>query len=473
MITLSKVMHLFNYLTHKTEELKPLAPPKISLYTCGPTVYDYAHIGNLRTYIFEDLLRRTLEYLGYKVEHIMNITDIEDKIVKRAREEEIEFTKITGRYTKTFKEDLAKLNILPAKRYPTVTDHIPKIIKLVQVLIDKQYAYIANDGSVYFDISSFDGYGKLARLDKQTLREGASGRILDDEYSKDEINDFVLWKAKTKKNEPSWPSPWVDGRPGWHIECSVLSMEYLGPQIDIHAGAVDLIFPHHTNEIAQSEAATGKKFVNYWLEGEHLLVDGKKMSKSKDNYYTLRDIEEKNFNPLAFRYLALQTHYRKKLNFTWEGLEAAQGAFKNLQTAVVNLHLVLKCHSGGSTATSRVQDGGANEYHHMFLESISDDLNIPQALAVTWQLVDDNQLDASTKLTTLLNFDRVLGLQLDQIKAPEIPQEIHSLLERRGQLRATEEFTKADNIRKKIQEKGFQIEDTPQGPILKTTSPPK
>lgn len=453
-------MRLYNYLTREIEEFSPIEDQKVRLYACGPTVYDYAHIGNLRTYIFEDLLRRTLDYLDYDVHHVMNITDIEDKIVKRARQENIDFTKITNRFTATFKEDLTKLNILPADKFPTVTEHIPEIIQLVQTLIDKQHAYIADDGSVYFDISSFAHYGELAGLDKQTLKEGASGRVLDDEYNKNEASDFVLWKAKSKYNEPNWPSPWGKGRPGWHIECSVLSMEYLGPQLDIHAGAVDLIFPHHTNEIAQSEAASGKKFVNYWLEGEHLLIDGKKMSKSKGNYYTLRDIEEKGFDPLAFRYLTLQTHYRKKLNFTWEALEAAQTALFNLRTKLKNWKLEI----GNSSSTEETTN--SEEFTDKFKESISSDLNIPQALATTWNLIDDQNIDPATKLTTLLNFDHVLGLKLTDLKPPQIPQKVRGLLKKREAYRKKGQFDKADDIREKIEEKGFTIKDTPQGPKL-------
>lgn len=462
-------MHLYNYLTRKVEDFAPISPPAVSLYTCGPTVYDHAHIGNLRTYVFEDLLKRTLQYLNYGVKHVMNITDIEDKVVKRAREEKVEFIKITNRYARTFKEDLNKLNILPADELPTVTGHIPEIIQLIQVLIDKQHAYLTDDGSVYFDISSFDGYGKLAQLDQQSLKAGASGRIISDEYNKEEAGDFVLWKAKSEENEPSWDSPWSKGRPGWHIECSVLSMGCLGPQIDIHAGAVDLIFPHHTNEIAQSQAATGKKFVKYWLEGEHLLIDGKKMSKSEGNYYTLRDIEEHEFDPLAFRYLALQTHYRTKLNFTWESLEGAQTSLKNLHSAVVNLQLHLR-HSGGSAATDRIPDPIAplqDDYHAQFHNALQNNLNIPQALAVTWKLIDDESVTTKDKLATLLNFDQILGLKLIDLKAPKVPQKVHDLLEKRESLRAAEDFDAADELRREIKKEGFLIEDTSKGPVLK------
>lgn len=459
-------MRLYNYLTRKIEEFTPLSPPRVSLYTCGPTVYDFAHIGNLRTYIFEDLLRRTLEYAGYRVKHIMNITDIEDKIVKKSRAEGVEFTKITRRFTKAFREDLRKLNLLPAEHYPTVTEHIPQIIQLIQTLLAKKHAYVAKDGSVYFDISSFHNYGELAQLDKQTLKKGASGRILADEYAKEEVSDFVLWKAKTQPDEPSWPSPWGEGRPGWHIECSVLAMEYLGPQIDIHAGAIDLIFPHHTNEIAQSEAATGKKFVNFWVEGEHLLVEGKKMSKSLGNFYTLREIEERDFDPLAFRYLVLQTHYRKKLNFSWEALASAQQALLNLQNHVINWKLQLPELSSSGFSLS-------GKYHHQFKKSLFDDLNLPQALATVWNLVEDENLSPGTRLATLKDFDRVLGLRLDKLTPPTVPQEIFNLLEERENLRKAGKFNQADAIRKKIEERGFRVADTPSGPRLTVPIGPK
>lgn len=454
-------MELYNYLTRTVEKFEPRHPPKVSLYTCGPTVYDYAHIGNLRTYIFEDLLRRTLEYNGYDVRHIMNITDIEDKIVKRALGEGVNFNEITQRFTATFREDLKKLNLLAAHKYPTVTGHIHEIVELIGVLLEKSYAYVADDGSVYFDISRFDRYGELARLDQQSLKEGASGRVFSDEYSKDQVNDFVLWKAQTEENEPSWDSPWGKGRPGWHIECSVLAMEYLGEQIDIHAGAVDLIFPHHTNEIAQSEAATGKKFVNYWIEGEHLLVDGQKMSKSLGNYYTLRDIEKRGHDPLAFRYLMLQTHYRKKLNFTWESLEAAEKGLENLKPKILSLK---------SATTQSVSSYATNEpsvtYLEQFRKAIESDLNFPQALAAIWELVDNAAIDATTKLATILDFDRVLGLKLDQTDIPDIPDEIQALLEKREEFRQNKKFDQADALRKEIEKKGYTIEDTTKGPRI-------
>src|SRR3989344_361800 len=304
---------LYNILSRKKEIFKPLKNKKAGLYTCGPTVYNPAHIGNLRTYIFEDVLKKILIYNGYGIKHVMNITDVEDKIIKKAQTEGKTLKETTGPFVKIFFEDIKKMNILKADAYPRATETIKEITRLIAVLLKNGYAYKGSDGSIYFDISKFKNYGLLSGL--KTKKRKRDGRISADEYGKKEAVDFALWKAARPK-EPSWPSPFGNGRPGWHIECSAMSMKYLGERFDIHCGAVDLIFPHHENEIAQSEAATGKKFVNYWIEGEHLLANGRKMSKSLGNFYTLRDIEKRGFNPLSFRYLILTSHYRSQLNFT-------------------------------------------------------------------------------------------------------------------------------------------------------------
>ncbi|MEK7481885.1 MAG: cysteine--tRNA ligase, partial [Patescibacteria group bacterium] len=317
------MIKFFNTLTRKKQIFKPLYDKRVGLYTCGPTVYDYAHLGNLRTYIFEDILRRTLKYNGYKIKQVMNITDVEDKIIGKMRQENKKLPEITEPYTKIFFGDLKKLNIEKAEVYPKATGHIKEMIVLIKKLMAKKIAYQGEDGSIYFNIAKFKNYGRLSQLKKRELKTGV--RIFADEYNKEQAQDFVLWKAK-KIGELFWPSPFGEGRPGWHIECSAMSVKYLGKTLDIHAGAVDLIFPHHENEIAQSEAAFGKKFANFWLHAEHLLVNGQKMAKSLNNFYTLRDLENKNlprsdakhllrrFNPLAFRYLALTSHYRSKLN---------------------------------------------------------------------------------------------------------------------------------------------------------------
>ena len=332
---------IYNHLSHKIETFEPLHPKRVGLYTCGPTVYNYAHIGNLRTYIFEDILRRALEYDGYKVKHIMNITDVEDKIIDAAKKTGKSIYEFTEPYEKAFYGDLEKLNIKKAYRYPKATANIAEMIKIISALLRKGLAYKA-DGSIYFDISKFKKYGRLSGVKSRELKTGA--RIDADEYAKETAEDFVLWK-KAKAGEPWWQAPFGKGRPGWHIECSAMSMKYLGATFDIHAGAVDLIFPHHENEIAQSEGATGRLFVKYFIEGEHLLVDGEKMSKSLGNIFNLRDIEAKGFDPLAFRYLVLIAHYRSKLNFTWKSLEGAQNALDKLRESVIEIKNTSKQHT--------------------------------------------------------------------------------------------------------------------------------
>ncbi len=446
------MLKLYNILTRKKQVFRPLRDKKVGLYTCGPTVYDYAHIGNLRTYIFEDVLRRTFKYTGYQVKQVMNITDIDDKIIKRSQKEKKNIYKITKPLTKIFFGDLRKLNIEKAETYPRATAHIKEIIKLIQILLKKGFAYQGNDKSIYFKISKFRNYGKLSRLKKRELKIGA--RIEADEYNKTQAQDFVLWKSK-KQGETFWPSPFGNGRPGWHIECSTMAMKYLGNTLDIHAGAVDLIFPHHENEIAQSEAATGKKFVNYWAEGEHLSVDGQKMAKSLNNFYTLRDLENKKFNPLAFRYLVLNSHYRSKLNFTWKSLGAAENALDNLY---------------GFTQTSNDKRQTTNNgeqiknYKNKFLTAINDDLNTPKAISLVWRIIKDKQLSSGDKKQLLLKFDEVLGLGLNKIKTLKIPIKIQQLAIQREKLRTNKQFIQADTLRKKIERLGYKIEDTPQGP---------
>jgi cysteinyl-tRNA synthetase len=451
-------MLLFNTLTAKKEKFQPLRKKIVRLYTCGPTVYDSAHIGNLRTYLFEDLLRRTLEYNGFRVKQVMNLTDIDDKIIKRAKKENKTVKKIAQTYAKKFFKDIKKLNIEKAEVYPKATAHIKEIVGLIKKLIKKSYAYQGRDNSIYFNISKFKPYGRLSKLDKQNLK--INSRIKADEYNKEEARDFALWKAK-KSGEPFWPSPWGKGRPGWHIECSAMSMKYLGQTFDIHAGGVDNIFPHHENEIAQSEAATGKKFVNCWLHAEHLLVDNQKMSKSLANFFTLSDLENRGFDPLAFRYLVLLTHYRAKLNFTWDTLEAAGNALNNLRTEIIRLKF--KASKEKNPKTDKKLAAGCQKF---FKEALSDDLNSPQALAVIWQLIKKPSLPAKQKLALLCEFDRALGLNLARIKAPSIPQKIRKLAESRERFRNNQQFIQADQLRKKIEGLGYMVEDTPSGALV-------
>lgn len=463
------MLRLFNTLTRKVEEFKPLNPPEVRMYTCGPTVYDFAHIGNLRTYIFEDILQRVLEANGFEVKRVMNITDIEDKIIKNAKEKGVSLAEYTAPFEKAFLEDLGKLNIKFAYTYPKATEHIGQMVKYIEVLIDKGLAYVEKNGSVYFDISKFPEYGKLSGLDKREIKPGA--RVKADEYSKEDVQDFALWKA-AGPDEVSYDSPWGRGRPGWHIECSVMSQEYLGDTFDIHGGAVDLIFPHHENEIAQAEGKTGKEFARLFVEGEHLLVNGQKMSKSLQNFFTLRDIEDKEFDPLSFRYLTLTAHYRDKLNFTWESLEAAQNALNNLREIIrewPNSDVILGTRQlAGTPESDSGQARMTNDYYEKFIEAANNDLNMPQALAIMWEMVKSD-LSNPEKSATILQMDKILGLKLDEYvgKPLEIPESVKKLVEEREQVRKAKDFAKSDQLRDEIKRLGYEVEDTSQGPKVK------
>ena len=470
------VLRLFNFLTRKKEVFRPLRRNVVGFYACGPTVYNYAHIGNLRTYIFEDVLRRTLEYAGYKVKHVMNITDVDDKIIKGANATGKNIHTFSEPYKKAFFEDIKKLNILPAWKYPEATKHIKEMAALILKLLKSKLAYKA-EGSVYFDVSKFKNYGKLSGLKKRELKIGA--RVDADEYEKNAGEDFVLWKAK-KTAEPNWPARFAGearplwGRPGWHIECSAMSMKYLGASFDIHAGGVDLLFPHHENEIAQSEGATNKKFVKYFLEGEHLLADGKRMAKSAGNFFTLRDLEKKGFSPLAFRYLALSAHYRSQLNFTLESLKAAGNSLERLWGFVRMLsgsqqvfsRLTLPRSSGGSDASQKLTD-----FRQQFSSAIFNDLNTSKALAVVWKIVNEynkkpEKFNVGAVLSLLYDFDKVLGLGLREVVQVKPTKEILALSKEREKARKAGNFAVADEIRRKITAIGWQIKDTPSGPEL-------
>ncbi|MEK9154733.1 MAG: cysteine--tRNA ligase [Patescibacteria group bacterium] len=448
-----KMIKLFNTITAKKEIFKSLKRNRVSIYTCGPTVYWYAHLGNFKTYIFEDILRRTLKYNRYKIKQVMNITDVEDKIIKKSQSERKSISRITEPYTKIFFHDLKKINIEKAEFFPKATDHIKEMINIIKTLLKKGVAYKGLDGSIYFNVSKFKNYGKLSKLNKREIILGA--RVSSDEYKKEEAQDFVLWKSK-KPNEPYWPSPFGEGRPGWHIECSAMAIKYLGASFDIHAGAVDLIFPHHENEIAQSEAATGKKFANYWIHGEHILVDGQKMSKSLGNFYTLRDIENKKINPLAFRYFVLNSHYRSKLNFTWPALESAQSALDNLYEIISQLK-----------NTGKNNKKMVNFFKENFLKSINDDLNTPKALSVLWQIIKEPRFSDKDKKQLITEFDKVLSLGLSSIKPFKIPLKIKELAGQREILRNNKQFIPADTLRKKIERLGYIVEDTEKGPKVR------
>lgn len=440
-------MKLFNTLTRKVEDFEPLNPPNVGMYTCGPTVYDFMHIGNLRTFIMSDLLLRTLKFNGYKVKAVQNITDIDDKIIKRAKERGEDVPEVAQEFTKYFLEDVVKLNISVEDIIsPRATDYIPQMTQYVEELIKKGFAY-EKEGSVYFDISKFPQYGKLSGVSTRELKTGT--RSLSDNYTKDDVADFALWK---KDDDSSYQSPWGKGRPGWHIECSVMSQLNLGDTFDIHAGGVDLLFPHHENEIAQSEAKTGKKFANYFVHGAHLFVDGQKMSKSLNNFYTLRDVIENGFDPLALRYLYLQTHYRQEMNFTWDALEAAQTALQRMKNEALD-----------------TEDGIISaQFERRFKDAVNDDLNMPQALAVVWEMLKSNIL-SEDKAVTLLEMDKVLGLSLgkvEKVEKVEIPQEVKRLVEEREQLRKERRYDQADQRRNRIRKLGFDIEDKEEGTIV-------
>lgn len=442
-------MKFYNTLSRRLEDFKP-AGTKVTLYTCGPTVYNSAHIGNLRTYLFEDILKRTLKLSGYPIKHVMNITDIDDKIIGKSGGDLLRFKELTKKYEKLFFVDLGKLNIEKADQITRATEFIDQIIKFIQELIDKGFAYNTDDGSVYFSIAKFKDYGKLSQLNRDGLKVGA--RVNQDEYDKENPADFALWKAYEKNDgEVSFDSPWGKGRPGWHIECSVMSQDTLGQTIDIHAGAVDLIFPHHENEIAQSEARTGQPFARFWIHGEHLLVDGKKMSKSLNNFYILNDIIQKGYGPLDFRYFCLLGHYRSKLNFTWEGLNAAKNALLNLQQHIIRLKDL-------PNADEKLLSNAKNN----FLDACKNDLDTPRAIGAFQELIN-KCLKLNTggqKLVDLIReFDTILALDL--IKNIEIPAKIKKLADERLLAKKSGDFKKADELRDQIIQAKYIIEDKP------------
>ncbi len=460
-------LRFFNTLTRRKEEFVPIQPGKVGIYTCGPTVYDYAHIGNFRTYMFEDLLRRYLKYKGYEVTQVMNVTDVDDKTIAGSRAKHISLSEYTKEYKDAFFEDLDALNIERAEHYPEATTHIKEMVDLVKKLLDKGFAYRSN-GDIYFKLSSFKEYGKLSKMKLENLKIGA--RVASDEYEKEEASDFALWKGWDQKDgDVFWETELGKGRPGWHIECSAMSMKYLGEHFDIHTGGVDNMFPHHENEIAQSESATGKKFVNFWLHSLHLIVEGKKMSKSLGNIYTLRDILNKGYNPKIVRYVLLSTHYRQQLNFTFNGLEAAKNAIQRLFDFSDNLKMV-KTEKDNPEVDSLLKDAKKK-----FEDALDDDLNISEGLGVIFDLVrdinrliDDEKIsksDASKVEEQIRSFDKVLGiLEKEELV---LDQKIKELVEQRENARKNREWDKADKIRLEIEKMGMTIEDTSEGPKVK------
>lgn len=437
-------MKLYNTLSRSVQEFQPVDKERVTIYTCGPTVYNYAHIGNLRTFLFEDFLRRALKYLGYRVFQIMNITDVDDKTISAGDGKMEKFKELTKKFEDIFWQDLSKLNIEKPESTPRATEHIEQIVAFVSDLLKKGYAYKGDDGSIYFSIDKFKDYGKLSQLDKSGIKSGA--RISQDAYSKDNPADFVLWKAWDEEDgEIYWETELGKGRPGWHIECSAMSGDKVEGTIDIHAGAVDLIFPHHENEIAQSEAKEGRKFVNFWLHAEHLLVDGKKMSKSLNNFYTLGDIEEKGYSALDFRYLTLTAHWRDKLNFSWESLESAKNTLSRAKKIV-----------SGISEIGKVDE----EYSKKFKSALENDLNMPEAIAVFWQMLRDDKIKSEDKKATALDFDRVLGLNLAKTEKIEVPDEVKKLVSEREKARSEKDYARADKLREQIEKLGYNVEDS-------------
>ncbi|MBX4205118.1 MAG: cysteine--tRNA ligase [Candidatus Doudnabacteria bacterium] len=457
------MLKLFNSLSRQIEEFKPISPDQVGFYACGPTVYDYAHIGNLRTMILSDLIRRSLEYNGFAVTHIMNITDVghlsgdqdfaEDKMEKSAKTPE-DVMAIAEKFTQVFFDDLKALNILPADKYPKATHHIQEQVDLIGKLIEKGFAY-ESDEAVYFDVAKFPSYNQLTGQNLDDMLLGARQEVVRDPKKKNPI-DFVLWfKAvgRYQNHIQRWPSPWGEGFPGWHIECSAMSAKYLGQPFDIHSGGVDLKFPHHTNEIAQSEAVSGVALAKYWIHGEFLLIDQGKMAKSEGNFLTLKSLVDKGFNPLAFRYLVLTSHYRSKLNFTWDSLTAAQNALNNLYSEVSTFD------PNGKTIP---------EYEQKFNDAINNDLETPQALATAWDLLKSEH-ESADKLATLIEFDKILGLKIQETweNSHDVPDSVQKLVAEREQARKDKDFARSDELRKEIESQGYTLEDTLDGGKIK------
>ena len=452
-------MKIYNTLTRKKEEFKPIDKDEIKIYSCGPTVYYFAHIGNLRAYLFMDNLRRVLKYNGYKLKHAMNITDVghlvsdgdegEDKMLKSAREEHKTPLEIAEYYTKLFFNDLARLNIETPEVVCKATDHIKEMLEMVQKIMEQGYAYETST-AIYFDVSKLDEYGILSGIN---LREQKAGARVDVDPEKRNPYDFALWIKAPENHLMKWDSPWGPSYPGWHIECSAMSTKYLGEQFDIHTGGIDLIPTHHENEIAQSKGACGKIPANYWMHGEYLLINGGKMSKSLGNVYLLDDIINRGYDPLTYRLFNFSCHYKGKLNFTWEGIEAASVSLTRLREGYQK-HL---------SGTDTVSDDVINDLENRFHQAINDDLNMPLAMSVVWEAV--KYPEKSPKIAELLaKFDTVLGIKITEKKEQkEIPQEILDLVEQRKQARLNKNWTESDRLRDVIAEKGYSVKDTKEG----------
>ncbi len=470
-------MKIFNTLSRKKEEFVPLSPGKVKMYVCGPTVYNLIHIGNARPMIVFDTVRRYFEYRGYEVNYVSNFTDVDDKIIKRANEESVEAGVISERYIAECKKDMAGLNVKPATTHPKATEEISGMIEMISSLIEKGYAYAAKDGTVYYRTRKFRDYGKLSHKNLDDLKGGMRTLLVSGDEQKEDPLDFVLWKPK-KENEPYWESPWCEGRPGWHIECSVMSKKYLGDEIDIHAGGEDLIFPHHENEIAQSEAANGKPFAKYWMHNAFLNIDNKKMSKSAGNFFTVRDISER-YDLQVLRYFMLSAHYRTPLNFSEELMEAAKNGLERIVTCARNL-TYLSEHAGDaaqqgadgeSSGEEKALLAEAEAYTARFEEAMDDDFNTADAISAVFGLVKliNSRVDEDTpkallsELYAILHrLTDVLGLIID--RKEELPDsEVERLIEERQAARREKNFARADEIRNELLAKGIVLEDTREG----------
>ncbi len=468
-------LRLLNTYTRKLQKFAPLKKNTVRMYTCGPTVWDYAHIGNFRTYVFQDVLRRYLEFKGYKVTQVTNITDVDDRTIRQSKETGVTLNEYTRKYEEAYLADLEALNIERAEHYPRATEHIDEMVALVKKLIRRGFAYEA-EGSVYFDISKFRAYGRLSGVRMDELKAGA--RIDSDKYSKDEARDFALWKGwRPEDGDVFWETPIGKGRPGWHLECSAMSMKYLGPTFDIHSGGEDLIFPHHENEIAQSEAATGKRFVRFWLHSGMLLVGGRKMAKSSGNFFTLRDLLSKGHDPLAVRYLLMSAHYRAQLNFTEEALADAEKAVEALRGTYRRINNIERTSHHSNPQLREVLSREKREFER----AMDDDLNTPRALAavhraarVVNRAIDQGEVstkDAAAVHQFFSDLDRVLGILGEQTKTEELPEETGRLIRERDEARANRDWATADSLRKQLLAMGIVVEDTPAGTVWKRKPP--
>lgn len=463
-------LHLYNTLTRRVEPFSPIDGDTVRLYTCGPTLYDHAHIGNYRSFLFFDLLKRYLRFAGYQVYHVMNLTDVDDKIIARCSEKGETLEQFTEEYRTAFMADIATLGILEADEYPAATQHIPDIIALISSLIERGNAYSTDDGSVFFKLSSFPEYGSLSRIDTHSLT--STRRVADDEYDKESVNDFAVWKGwKPEDGEIWWDAPWGRGRPGWHVECSAMSMKYLGEEFDIHCGGVDLIFPHHENEIAQSICGTGERFARHWVHCEHLLVDGAKMSKSLGNYYTLPQLLEKGYSPFAIRYLLISSHYRQKINLTEEHLTTADNSVVRLHDFKGRLEAVV----GGASTGS--MEGGSDVLQE-FAKAMNKDLNVAEAMGFVfnWVREENKRIDggklkrdqAARDLSILTRINSVLGI-FSGVEV-ELSQQELTLIQERETARADQDWSRADEIRNYFLKRGVRLEDTPSGTVVKPVS---